>query len=135
MGILIARTYCIILPSKFLSDPNHLSSDCLPRWGARIGQTLTATDPSVKVSCKEYQWVDDILSPHNDGKMPYTDGCGTISPDLAREIWEHERGRRPVNRPQHEINVPKVFQIRLGPAKGVVSVDYRLKGRVSDCTI
>ncbi|KAG8890412.1 hypothetical protein FRB98_008447 [Tulasnella sp. 332] len=99
------------------------------KWGARIGQTLTATEPSVKVSCKEYQWVDDIMSPHGEGKMPYTDGCGTISPALAREIWERERHRRPVNRPQQEINVPKVFQIRMGPAKGVVSVDYRLKGR------
>ncbi|KAG8991145.1 hypothetical protein FRB95_011906 [Tulasnella sp. JGI-2019a] len=98
------------------------------KWGARIGQTLTATDPSVTVSHNEYEWVPDIMSPYNK-KTPFTDGCGTISPDLAREIWEQQTGRRPINRPQHEIIMPKVFQIRVGPAKGVVSVDYRLQGR------
>lgn len=101
------------------------------RWAARIGQTLTATEPTVWVGSQEYEWAPDIPSPWGE-KTPFTDGCGEISPLLAQEVWDAHQALHPIHKPVQEILIPKVFQIRFGPAKGVVAVNYKLKGRVSN---
>jgi RNA-dependent RNA polymerase len=57
----------------------------------------------------------------------FTDGCGTISCELARVAWSTLRSQKgSVSGSKH---VPSCFQIRLGGAKGVVVVDPTLEGR------
>jgi RNA-dependent RNA polymerase len=55
------------------------------KYAARLAQAFTATDPSVRI--RRDQWDEDLpdIGPE---KQPFTDGCGTISPDLADQIWE-----------------------------------------------
>lgn len=120
-------------PAKYVLIENGILfvfSFAIRRWAARVGQTLTATEPTVWVKPGEYHWVPDIASPWGE-KTPFTDGCGEISPALAQEVWNELQALHPVHKPPHEILVPKVFQIRFGPAKGVVAVNYKLQGRVS----
>jgi RNA-dependent RNA polymerase len=55
-------------------------------------------------------------------------GVGTISTELAGEIWrlQHDGRLRRKSRGVH----PRTFQIRFGGSKGMLSVDYKLQGRV-----
>ncbi|KAG8894584.1 hypothetical protein FRB99_001127 [Tulasnella sp. 403] len=101
------------------------------RYGARISQAFSSTYPSVEVKSHEIEEIPDIETDEvfndGDGKAApkcFTDGVGTISPQLADEIWEKLCEIRLKGRV-----VPRAYQIRLGGCKGVVSVDYRLEGR------
>jgi RNA-dependent RNA polymerase len=86
------------------------------KYAARIAQAFTATDRSVKIRRGEWEEQPEL--------GPHTDGVGTISPELARKIWEekcrnsHSPGREP----------PSAYQFRFLGYKGVVVVDHRLKG-------
>lgn len=97
---------------------------CPARYGARVSQAFTATDQSINVEAEEIEIIPDI---ERNG-YTFTDGVGLISPDLAnsicRELYHKRRRRR---RPLAD---PTVFQIRLQGAKGMLSVDYSLTGRV-----
>ena len=88
------------------------------KYGARIAQAFTATDPSVKIRSDQWEEQPDL------GK--HTDGVGTISPLLAEMIWEEKcRATRHVR----ESRVPpSAFQFRFLGYKGVVVVDHRLQG-------
>ena len=54
------------------------------KYAARIAQAFTATDPSVRISRDQWEEVPDL------GEKPYeyTDGVGTISPELGDMIWK-----------------------------------------------
>ncbi|KAG8970905.1 hypothetical protein FRC05_011673 [Tulasnella sp. 425] len=115
------------------------------RYGARISQAFSSTDPSVEMQPHEIQMIPDIeretevqYGDHEQEAIKsrtlnWTDGHGTLSPDLADEIWQRLcelRPKRVKSRPETEEEVrPRAFQIRLGGYKGVVSVDYRLQGK------
>jgi RNA-dependent RNA polymerase len=58
----------------------------------------------------------------------FTDGCGTISPQLSRTVWKQLRLQR--DRYTKSAKVPSCFQFRLGGAKGVVIQDPSLTGKV-----
>ncbi|PSR72409.1 hypothetical protein PHLCEN_2v11752 [Hermanssonia centrifuga] len=106
-----------------VSDPKLIY--CPARYGARISQAFTATDSSVTVEPEEIFELDDI---HDiAGKWCFTDGVGTISGDLAREIWRTLSARRRGARKAQ--TYPRAFQIRFMGSKGMLSVDYRLTGR------
>ncbi|KAG8970903.1 hypothetical protein FRC05_011671 [Tulasnella sp. 425] len=106
---------------------------------------FSSTDPSVEMQPHEIQMIPDIeretqvqYGDHEQEaiksrKLNWTDGHGTLSPDLADEIWQRLceiRPKRVKSRPETEEEVrPRAFQIRLGGYKGVVSVDYRLQGK------
>jgi len=62
--------------SKLLRTPS--------KYAARIAQAFTATDPSVKIRRDQWEEQDDIGPEDN----VFTDGVGTISPQLADMIWE-----------------------------------------------
>ncbi|KAI0053305.1 RdRP-domain-containing protein [Auriscalpium vulgare] len=99
---------------------------CPARYAARISQAFTTTDSSITVEAEEIFPVDDIMSPC--GKWSFTDGVGTISPHLARDIWkELRKGRKRVA--NRALAYPRAFQIRFMGSKGVLSVDHTLKGR------
>ncbi|KAI0274706.1 RdRP-domain-containing protein [Gloeopeniophorella convolvens] len=106
-------------------DPNLMY--CPARYAARISQSFTTTDSSISVPAEEIFVRKDIMS--NCGRWSFTDGVGSISPELARGIWKvlQKKGSRSTRR---TTTYPRAFQIRLSGAKGMISVDYRLTGRV-----
>ena len=57
----------------------------------------------------------------------FTDGIGTLSPELARDIWEAFRQK---TRRRLGDEPPAAYQIRLQGAKGMLSRDPSLTGRV-----
>ncbi|TCD64916.1 hypothetical protein EIP91_003452 [Steccherinum ochraceum] len=86
-------------------------------YAARIAQAFSATDPSVSIKQEQWEEVQDL------GEKPYlfTDGCGTISPDLASLIWDalcKDRGEHHKRK-----TLPSAYQIRF---LGIV-VDPELK--------
>lgn len=98
---------------------------CPARYAARISQAFTTTDSSVSVPADEIIIEDDIT----DGSYCFTDGVGTMSPQIARKIWRafQKRGSRSTRR---ALTYARAIQIRLGGAKGMLSVDHRLTGDV-----
>ena len=76
---------------------------CPGRYGARISQAFTSTHPGVSVQPEEIREAPDIQTPGGN----FTDGVGTISRDLSKEIsirLNKRRGAQIYNFP---------FQIRL----------------------
>lgn len=92
---------------------------CPARYGARISQAFSATDAAV-VDVDEILIRDDITTP--DGKYTFTDGCGGMSKDIAREIW------RLVGKSRDPNDFPHAYQIRFQGSKGMISIDHTLNG-------
>ncbi|THH20225.1 hypothetical protein EW146_g1088 [Bondarzewia mesenterica] len=97
---------------------------CPARYGARISQAFTATDSSIVVEAEEIMILKDIKK----NRWCFTDGVGTISRELAREIWMElrKKGKRATRR---AITHPRAFQVRFMGSKGMLSVDHKLSGR------
>lgn len=116
---------------KGLGSFQNLSFDprlafCPARYAARLSQAFTATDASVSVSeVEEIIILPDIES--EGGKYCFTDGVGTISGRLAREIWTKLKATR--KRARRMKAPPRAFQVRLMGSKGMLTVDYKLEGR------
>ena len=98
---------------------------CPARYAARISQAFTATDTSISVSVEQLVREPDIKD--STGKYCFTDGVGTISSELAKDIWHalRERGRRA----KRYRTYPRAYQVRFQGSKGMLSVDYTLPGR------
>lgn len=95
-----------------------------PAWyAARVAQAFSATEDSVALLRDQWEEVPDIK---RNGRT-FTDGVGTISPQLAQQIWETLCAHRNIehNGPFY----PAAFQIRFGGYKGVVAVDHSLENR------
>ncbi|KAF4623572.1 hypothetical protein D9613_001948 [Agrocybe pediades] len=92
---------------------------CPARYAARLSQAFTATD-AVEIAVEEIIIKRDITTV--DEKYQFTDGVGTMSKELAREIWARLKQRK-ANKP-----APGAYQIRYGGAKGMLSVDHTLTG-------
>lgn len=92
-------------------------------YAARVSQAFSATEDSVALLRDQWEEVPDI---QRNGRT-FTDGVGTISPQLAQRIWETLCAHRNIvhNGPFY----PAAFQIRFGGYKGVVAVDYSLESR------
>jgi hypothetical protein len=87
------------------------------RLAARWSQAFSTTDPTVTLDPSEIGQMADRISAN--GSI-FTDGCGTISCELARVAWTTLRSQKgQVSGSKH---VPSCFQIRLGGTKGVVVV-------------
>jgi hypothetical protein len=63
-------------------DPNLIF--CPARYAARLSQAFTVTD-AIKIVVDEVIDLDDICT--SDGKYQFTDGVGTCSKELSRNIW------------------------------------------------
>ncbi|KAI0724458.1 RdRP-domain-containing protein [Cerioporus squamosus] len=98
---------------------------CPARYAARISQAFTATDASISMEVGQIMEARDIKDA--DGKYVFTDGVGSISPQLAQEIWKALRQKR--RRGRHDRTYPRAYQIRFQGSKGMLSVDYTLSGR------
>ncbi|GJJ12541.1 hypothetical protein Clacol_006784 [Clathrus columnatus] len=92
-------------------------------YAARVSQAFSATEDSVILLRHQWEEIPDIV---RNGRI-FTDGVGTISPQLARLIWEIMCTRRKIQNTSPFF--PFAFQIRFGGYKGMVAVDQRLEGR------
>lgn len=99
---------------------------CPARYGARIAQAFTTTEAALEVEVEEVFHVRDIKD--SDGRRSFTDGVGTMSMELAREIWDALKSKSAHHRRARRC-MPKAIQIRFQGYKGMLSVDYRLQGR------
>ncbi|KAI0748499.1 RdRP-domain-containing protein [Daedaleopsis nitida] len=92
------------------------------KYAARLAQAFTATDPSVSITKNQWEEMPDMgTEPHL-----FTDGVGTISPQLANMIWEALCTAKPDLRRIQRI--PCAYQIRFLGYKGMVAIDERLEG-------
>ncbi|KAJ7139818.1 RNA dependent RNA polymerase-domain-containing protein [Mycena epipterygia] len=98
---------------------------CPARYAARISQAFTATD-ATSIEVDEVIYLQDIST--TSGQYNFTDGVGTMSLELAEAIWNELRASR--RRKRRVKNPPRALQIRFEGSKGMLSVDYRLKGHV-----
>ncbi|KAL4067761.1 RNA dependent RNA polymerase-domain-containing protein [Scleroderma citrinum] len=92
------------------------------KFGARMAQAFTATDPSVRIAKHQWRDIPDI----EENGIIFTDGVGTISQELSTMIWDalcKNYSDGGVNSVQ-----PSAYQIRFLGYKGVVSVDPQLEG-------
>lgn len=96
---------------------------CPARYGARISQAFTATDPSIVVRAEEVFPLEDIKR----GQWCFTEGVGTLSRAMAKAISKvlKDSGKRAFRRLTTH---PGAFQVRFQGSKGVVTVDPRLRG-------
>ncbi|KAJ7655119.1 RNA-directed RNA polymerase 2 [Mycena polygramma] len=96
---------------------------CPARYAARLSQAFTATD-STTIEVEEVTEIDDISDALQ--KYHFTDGVGTMSLELAEAIWDELKasGRRKRRVKNH----PRAYQIRFDGCKGMLSVNYQLKG-------
>ncbi|KZT06877.1 RdRP-domain-containing protein [Laetiporus sulphureus 93-53] len=98
---------------------------CPARYAARMSQAFTTTDSSIAIEPEEVMPLDDVMD--SEDRYCFTDGVGTLSAELAREIWMELRLKR--RRARRTKTYPRLFQIRFMGSKGMLSVDYTLKGR------
>lgn len=99
---------------------------CPARLAARYSQAFTATEAAVTMEPEEIFPEDDIYDA--EGRRSFTDGVGTMSPELAEEMWAKLQVVSP-RRVGRRRACPRAFQIRFRGSKGMLSVDYKLAGR------
>lgn len=90
------------------------------KCAARIGQAFSETPYAVPIFNKgiSVRFIPDVTN--KDGSRVFSDGVGTISKEAMEEFWAHL--------PQRS-NSATCFQIRWSGAKGMLSLDTRLKGK------
>lgn len=90
------------------------------KCAARIGQAFSETAYAVPIFELNVQnrYIPDVKS--SDGERVFSDGCGTLSTEAMNEFWGHLPER---------YKAATCFQIRWGGAKGMLSLDTRLKGK------
>lgn len=104
-------------PAKVIFNlGNFASITCPGRCAARIGQAFSDTISSIDVPLRAEVEIPDIKR----GSRNFSDGVGTISLDMLERIWAMSEKKY-----QHK---PTILQIRFAGAKGVVSLDTRLRG-------
>lgn len=119
-GVLIDPAFIIDSLGDFDNAPDRKLIYCPGRYGARISQAFTSTDSGISIEPEEIREVPDIEVPKvqgdpSAGKWNFTDGVGTISPELAKQIWDAMCERR---RSARRVRVyPKSFQIRFQGCK------------------
>ncbi len=106
---------------------NFTKSERIPaKWMARIGQNFSTSKHAVTLDPEQITIIDDLAPPNSP--WIYTDGVGTISLLLARDIEaalnadasSYDLGRRVAS---------TCYQVRIGGAKGMLSIDPTLTGR------
>ena len=92
---------------------------------ARIGLLLSTADETVKLCQEDIIRIDDV---ERNG-YTFTDGCGYISPGLAKKITEHLRISKKYE--HQEYPYPSVFQVRLLGCKGVLALKPSLEKAIA----
>ena len=88
---------------------------CPARYGARMSQAFSSTDPSIVLHQSMIKQIPDLKTRKTN--LEFSDGCGTISRELAQEVWRGMIEQMPHTRrrQRHRAEPPPcAFQIRLG---------------------
>ena len=128
-GRLHSRPYYILsstLWGAYLPNVQVLTLCCINLRHTNVLPKLhiSATEPSITIHPSEFELIDDIINKDTDSC--FTDGVGTISPELADEVWTMLRASR---RTKTRRIPPSAYQIRIAGCKGVVVRDHTLSGR------
>ena len=119
-GELVDPAFIIDSLGDFDNAPDSNLVRCPGRYGARISQAFTSTDSGVSIEPEEIREAPDVevfklQGDPSSGKWNFTDGVGTISIELAKQIWDTMRARR---RSARKVRFyPKCFQIRFQGCK------------------
>lgn len=106
----------LMVSSLVIKDLGNFSNIRSPaRCAARIGQAFTDTTGTIEVEAGMLAHIPDVKL---NGRT-FSDGCGTISESLLKRVWKVYGGRKSLK--------PTVIQIRFAGAKGVLSLDSRLR--------
>ncbi|KAI1337354.1 RdRP-domain-containing protein [Xylariaceae sp. FL0016] len=100
-----------------LGDFQHIRTPA--RCAARIGQAFSETPWSTSLEGAQIEYIPDVRSA--DGTRVFSDGVGTISRELAEEVL--------LSLPP-KYATSTCFQIRWAGAKGMLSLDDTLEGRL-----
>ncbi|KAL1626681.1 hypothetical protein SLS54_002844 [Diplodia seriata] len=104
-------------PHELIKDLGDFSEiRCPAKCAARIGQAFSETTATVTISRETLKAANDVV---RNGRT-FSDGVGTISPALLHRVSKHYGQARQ--------RKPTCLQIRFAGAKGMVSLDNRLKG-------
>ncbi|KAF8686499.1 RdRP protein [Rhizoctonia solani] len=103
--------------------------DSPSRYGARMSQAFSATSPSVVLKESEIKQIPELQASR---KRIFSDGCATISRELAKDVWASLVENMPADRQAflQDVQPPSAFQIRIGGSKGMVRLDPKLEGRM-----
>ncbi|KAI9674678.1 MAG: hypothetical protein M1817_001581 [Caeruleum heppii] len=86
------------------------------KCAARIGQAFSDTVGAVRISPTTVAEIPDV---ERNGRV-FSDGVGTVSADILAKLWkQYSRARN---------SRPTLYQIRFAGAKGMISLDTRLRG-------
>ncbi|KAG8905124.1 hypothetical protein FRC01_008467, partial [Tulasnella sp. 417] len=106
-----------------LGDFSHLER-YPARYGARMSQAFTATEPGIILPVDEISMADDI---ERNGSN-FTDGIGDISRDLAKRISRRLQ-RRPGSKKRFYLD-PSAYQFRMDGFKGMVAQTLGVPAKV-----
>ena len=115
MAPFVSDSVLIMAPTVIRSLGDFSAIRSPARCAARIGQAFTDTTGTVKIEAGMLLRVPDIT---RNGRL-FSDGVGTISGSLLQRIWQIYGTKKAVQ--------PIILQIRFAGAKGVVSLDSRLR--------
>ncbi|KAG8946221.1 hypothetical protein FRC04_011967 [Tulasnella sp. 424] len=104
-----------------LGDFSHLER-YPARYGARMSQAFTATEPGITLQLDEIVMTPDIKRNGSN----FTDGVGDISKYLAKKISRRLQ-RRPGSKKRFYLD-PSAYQFRMDGFKGMIAVNHRLEG-------
>ncbi|KAL9643846.1 hypothetical protein ABK040_013259 [Willaertia magna] len=107
---------------KWMGDFSKIK--IVSKLAARLGQAFSGAVPTIRIEEDQLVEIPDVIRPRpsGSGEFNFTDGCGEISFDFAKEITEKY---------YPELSyVPSVFQIRCGPLKGVLVANPKLTKRI-----
>jgi len=100
-----------------LGDFSHIH--CSAKCAARIGQAFSDTIFAVRVP--DAAFITESKPDIERNGRCFSDGCGTISLELMRKVWN-------TLPPERREQRPTILQIRYRGAKGVLSLDNSLPG-------
>ncbi|KZO99422.1 RdRP-domain-containing protein [Calocera viscosa TUFC12733] len=99
--------------------------NCPARYGARLAQAFTATEPSIVLTHDNIIEVADKT--HKGSGAVFTDGVGCMSLEVLEEVWNNLIENRPHYRAKMDFPAT-VFQFRLGGFKGLLSLNPLIPG-------
>jgi len=101
---------------EWLGDFSSATSTA--KYAARMGQCFSPNRAVLHMRDSQFTVEPDIVR----NGYEFTEGCGTISVDLAREV------ARKIKPKLRDDVTPSAFQVRFGEFKGVLVVDKKLFG-------
>jgi hypothetical protein len=101
--------------------------DAPHKYGSRIGMSFSDSFQTCHVPLDAIDEIADIIIERQNISYCFTEGCGQISPWLARRVWRLVRERAVLLDMEPPASpVPSAFQVRLQGCKGVLVVNPQL---------